>query len=150
LFGGKTRLVRFIHPNQRLQGNRAAADAFIEPRRQERSTAHMSVHSLGLTARETISAFYQSELQSSGTIAASIHSVYEYNKATYGTPAAVKYDLKTKQWLFAERGTNSPAYMQRPTPNCLFHCGIEYVRALNDTDMQKVARRLANKKLKVL
>jgi hypothetical protein len=147
MFGGSAKLSRHIHPNQRFNKRRPSPDAFID----SKAGSHLSVLSMEIASKKEVREFCANHLQRGiSRVAVCTHTVYEYNRAATETDAQVGYDRATKRWTFKEAARLEPAYQHRPTVNCQFHCGVEYIRVLNEIQMLKVARRLAKKDFEVL
>jgi hypothetical protein len=147
MFGGRSRFTRHIDPDQLLQNRRPAPDAFMP----NPGDSHLSIHSLGHESKKSIATRYRTERQGSrGAVRVSIHSIYEYNKASKDTPAEVWFSATTRKWEFADKNGPAEAYKHRPTATCSSHCGIEYVRALDMIQMLRVARRLAEKSVETI
>ena len=142
VFKGRTRLTRYVYPEQRFTGKRASPDAFVNSPMGK----HLSVHLVGLASKKEIASLYRQLFQSGkGKAAFCVHSIYEYNTAADATKGHVGFNEALNQWEFTENDKRCPAYKHHPVSNKA-HCGIEYVRVLDTTEMLKVARRLARKK----
>lgn len=75
-----------------------------------------------------------------------IKQILEYNAAAKGTAANVTRNEAAGLWEFLENGLPKPAYLHRGAYLGDPHCGVEYVRVLDDHQALRVARRLAQKK----
>lgn len=157
MFGGSSQLIRYVDIDQRFNKRRAAHGAFLG----EVGDSHLSVQSLEIESKRVIAEYYQRAFQEGkGKVAYCVHTIYEYNTASKDTDGAVTYNKVTKQWEFGEnrafkkatkvwkaldKAENKPAYLLREAEDCKSHCGIEYFRVLDETQMLKVARQLALK-----
>jgi hypothetical protein len=146
VFGGGSKFMRYVDNDQRLKRRRAAPVAFID----NPKGTHLSVHSLDLASKTSIAKYYRDTFQDGrGNAAFCIHTVYEYNEASNGTNGSVKFNRKLSSWEFIENEQSCAAYKHRPENHYHPHCGVEYVRALDELEMMKVARRLATRKYEI-
>jgi len=143
LFSGKAKVARYIDPDQVFRGRYPAPDAFIA----SGGDSHLSVHALEIESKADLALRYRRGFQNGrGAVRMSIQSIYDYNAASAQTPGAVKYNSQNRNWEFTEKGDQKPAYMQRATPDCDSHFGVEFIRVLNEAHALKVARVLARRK----
>lgn len=142
-FRAKTELTRHVDAAQRLPGNRPAPDVFIA----NPGDSHLSVNSVDLENLPTIVERYRMRQGGHGEVSVCVHKVLEYNSAAKNTAAHVTYGISKSIWEFADRdGIARPAYLHRPADVGDSHCGVEYVRVLQELEAHRVARRLAKRR----
>ena len=142
-FARKSTLARYVDDVQRLGSRRPAPDVF----RPNPGDDHLSVNLLGVESLAEIERFQKNI----GQVAVCQHKVQEYNEACDLTSVTLAFDRAKEEWQFSENNSPSPAYRLRPfTPkdsrHSLSHSGVEYVRAFDDKDELKFARRLCKKR----
>jgi hypothetical protein len=152
-FSLKSELARHISIDKRLKGNRPAVAAFIDPPSEDPSKEYLSVNSLEVEAVEEIADYYRERFQKgAGDVAVSTIKVFEFNEAGRKSGLDLSYDSGTSMWNFLEKGAKKAAYMHRPTGGgrdslkSQSHCGVEFVRLLDEYAQSKFARRLSGKK----
>lgn len=105
---------------------------------------YLSVNALGIESKEEIAKRYRDQFQGGkGIIRVAIHKLYEYAEASKGTAGAVSYNQSSRRYEFIEGGLAKQAVDQRG--ECASHCGIEYLRVLDELESLRVARRLSRK-----
>jgi hypothetical protein len=156
-FSGKSRLVRYVRQSDRLRGNRIAIAAFepdVSPSGEPITDNHLSVNSLEVETLKQISAYHRLNWQGDeGEVALIDHQVTDYNDAAKKCEVAITLDVSTTTWMFVDTQRKSAlAYKHRPVrPNASnelgspSHCGVEFIRVLNEYRATQFARRLAGK-----
>lgn len=150
-FREKCLLVRYIHPTERQNDNHAAASAFLlGDDEMGDSAAHLSVNANEIESRSVIARYFADVFQDGiGPVAMCTHQVIRYvgECRNVGLPIAKAND---PPWEFSEEGTQRPAFrhrkvqpFKRSETGSASHCGVEFVRALTDTQRRKFARRMA-------
>ena len=146
---------RFVHEINRLSGNRTAAAEFFEPvpPLKEREKEYFSVNSLEVETLRTIADYYQERFaKSSADIAICSTKVNDFNDAGKKSGVLLQYDNSTSSWQFVHPdGTREPAYKHRPNRSSgdlksESHCGVEFLRVLDEYARAKFARRLGGRK----
>src|SRR5262249_48254763 len=116
-----------------------------EPRRRPSFGEFASVERLA----EIISFYRETFQNNTGQVAACQHKVQEYNQACHLTHVPLTFNRAENRWEFPEGKKVSLAYRLTFTPkgsrHSLSHSGVEYVRAFDETDELKFARRMCNK-----
>jgi hypothetical protein len=117
---------------------------------------YLSVNSLEAEEKTKICNYYADAFQNSvGPVAVCTHSVKQYNELA--TKASCPIAHVSGRWMFTEpAGISSPAYKHRPTSKhsdhpfeSWSHSGVEFIRALSDVQLRRLARRLAKKKAEI-
>jgi hypothetical protein len=158
-FSGERELARFVHEVNRLSGNRTAAAEFIEsvPPLKERPKEYFSVNSLEVETLRTIADYYQDRFaKSTADIAICSTKVNDFNDAGKKSGVLLQYDKPTSSWQFVRPdGTREPAYKHRPNRSSddlksESHCGVEFLRVLDENARAKFARRLGGRRFHLL
>jgi hypothetical protein len=146
-FSERSVLVRYIHEDQRFKKNRPALAAFVA----SPGEAYLSVNSLEVETVQQIAAYYLARFRTSNPVALTQHKIATYNDAARKAGVAVTH--VSGSWRFTDAaGQVQVAYQQHivpSTPTLLgsrSHSGFECVRAMNELNARKAARRLASKK----
>jgi hypothetical protein len=157
LFSEAHELVRYVQKKHRLGGNRTAVAAYLElglPS-DERSKEHLSVNSLEVESLRQIAGYCQERFQKgTGDVALSSTKVRAFTSAGKKFGVDLTYDAAKSVWHFVgKNGSQEEAYRHRPVRdpyverlNSPSHCGVEFVRAMDDYAKTKFARRLGGKK----
>jgi len=153
-FSARAQLVRYVDDANRLRGNRPAVATFLpDPPSSNPDSDHLSVNSLEIESMKQIAEYHRSRQGDNGQVALCVHKVFDYNEAGKKCGVRVFYDHEDSRWLFVgRRGAHEEAYRHRPVKahdNPLgspSHCGVEFVRALNDHTAAQFARRLAKRR----
>ncbi len=140
-FAAKSELTRQVDEVQRARGNRPAPDVFVA----NPGDSHLSVHSLEMAPLSEILDIYSKRQDHRPVVTYCVKQVLEYNLAAKNTAGAVTKNAITGAWEFSQNGRPKPAYLHRGAYEDDPHCGVEYVRVLDEHALQ-VARRLAQKK----
>ena len=152
-FGERSSLCLFVHEDQRMSGSRPSSAAFIKAPDDD----HLSVNSLELESLAIIADYYRQVLQEDASVgvAIAVNNVASYNLSGRSAGVSIMYDETSESWQFAVADDGGDAYKHRPvrkTPARLgspSHCGVEFVRALDDLGERKFARRMARNKYHV-
>lgn len=142
-FSARSELARYVEEANRLNGNRTAVAAFIDP------DPYLSVNSLEVESIERIAEYYQDRFQNGiGDVAVCALKVSKYSDAGKKAGVSVFYDSDDSCWYFSDKNTRqTAAYMPRPLRSSRdlrseSHCGVEFVRVLGEHERTKFARRL--------
>ena len=151
-FAERERLARYIAKIERMSGHRPAATAFLSNLSANPNERHLSVNSMEVESVRQIAAYYRLALQADDDrVAVCIHSVAHYNEAGRDAGATISYDHSASQWQFGGPKGVEAAYRHRPgsrssrPPDTPSHCGVEFVRALDELNQRRFSRRLAMK-----
>jgi hypothetical protein len=155
LFSLHRELARHVTPENRLRGNRAAVVTFLRDPREDPRTEYLSVNSLEVESPRQIAKYYQQLFQQgTGEVAVFTAKVFHYNEAGKKCGVDLQYDQPSGFWTFGGRsGKREPAYRHRPgtrEPKSPSHCGVEFVRAMNEHVRSKFARRLATRRFHIM
>jgi hypothetical protein len=152
-FSPNRELARYVSEENRLRGGRTADAAFIDPPGPDPSRDYLSVNSLEIEKLADIAVYYRNKLQRGrGDVAACCHKVFHYKDAGIKAGVSLSYDEAKRAWRFAGDG-NAPedAFKHRPVRSSKdlqseSHCGVEFVRVMNEHSKGKFARRLGGGK----
>jgi hypothetical protein len=141
-FGGKSKLIRHIAPDER-RGRYASPSAFLLNEVDKKSASpYLSVNSTEVESLDDIVETYR-ERQSGGEVAVSAHNVYKYVEKGRDAGAVISSPRGTSRWSFAENGNERPAFSYRKTDQSASHCGVEFLRALDELQQRGFARLMA-------
>lgn len=157
-FAKKKELARYVSPGDRLRGSRTAFTAFIDPPPEEPSKEYLSVNSLEVEGLKEIADYYRDSFQKgSGDVSICSRSVEDYTEAGKKSDVDLLYDHSSQCWQFTGMSRQKePAYRHRAVvkqPNGLkspSHCGVEFVRMMNEHQRSKFARRLSGRRYHVI
>lgn len=139
-FGTRSTLLRYIEPEHRLSGNYIDSAAFFAdpgPPREE----YLSVNSLEVEKVKDIASRFKAKRPAGGDVAVGMFTVGACNMAA--RDALV--DVRTHDeliWSFPENGNLSAAYLAHCNSSNPSHCGIEFVRILDDLAEHRFASRM--------
>jgi hypothetical protein len=150
----KSELAHYIDPLSRQGDNHAAFSAFLlNPRDREKpDEAHLSVNATEVETIAQIAGTYREMFQSgTGEVAICTHKVRRY--VDCGRKAGIQITNPSNAWVFQSSAGQLPAFRHRPghavprkgIPANKSHCGVEFVRELNNLQERQFARRLAKK-----
>ena len=112
---------------------------------------HLSVQSPEIQSREEICRYYSAALNSGASpVGVCVHQVRKYSEVGRKSGIDVTFNRSTAIWEFNEKGKPTPAYVHRPVHSrpsfphsCPSHCGVEFVRAFDELQSRRFARRMA-------
>lgn len=151
-FSDRSQLARYIHPNQRMKGNRASSVAFLAEPGPPRET-YLSVNSLEVEKLSAIASYYRTKFGDSGKVATVVKTVGRYNIAAQSAGLAIL--RQSGQYYFADQANLNPAYRHRPVAGKVAipspsHCGVEFIRALNGIAEAKFATEMVRERYQLL
>lgn len=150
-FISSTRLTRYVDEDQREHDDRPAPAAFLPNPSEEVDDAnwHLSVNSLDIERLSAIAAYYQAVF-APNSIAVCIHSANQYRQAASKVGVGTSWHGPNNRFEFVDRDMKArAAFRHRPNPRhgdrpaSPSHCGVEFVRTMNELSMRSFARRLS-------
>jgi hypothetical protein len=153
-FAKKKELARWVREEDRLGGNRPAVSAFIDPPSSEPDKEHLSVNSLEVETLRQIADYYRNAFQGGvGPVSICTRTVEDYTEAGKKANIQIAYDRSAETWQFTGRSrVPEPAYKHRPVQkradglSSPSHCGVEFIRMMDEHAKSKFARRLSDQK----
>ena len=153
-FSQKKELARYVSEEDRLGGNRTALTAFIDPPPDDPAKEYLSVNSLEVESLRQIADYYRHVFQKGeGVVSICTRTVEDYTEAGKKSAVPLSYDRSSESWQFQGKSQQrEPAFRHRPVltrPDGLkspSHCGVEFVRMLDQHLRSKFARRLSGRK----
>lgn len=153
-FSPKKELARYVSEDDRLNGDRTALTAFIDPPCDDPSKDYLSVNSLEVEGAKQIADYYRNAFQGgTGDVSLCTTKVGRYTDAGKKSDVQLVYDERAESWQFIGKSLRpEPAYTHRPVltrPDGLkspSHCGVEFVRVMDEHRRSKFARRLSGRK----
>jgi len=142
-FGGKVRLARHVDPDER-DGNYVSYTAFsLSPEDLKAKQPYLSVNSTQMEPIVQIIEIYRNRQQGKGDVAVSIKKVYDYVKEGRSAGAQITSRRGEHQWIFPDMDGNAPAFLHRPNQSNNSHCGVEFLRSLEELQQRDFARSMA-------
>lgn len=147
-FGQRKDLARYIDNAERLSGNRISSAAFRLNPGPPKET-YLSVNSLETEPIADIANYYREEIEkTTAAVAISVQKVASYNDAGRFSGATITFSRSIKQWEFLGPTGAEPAYRHRPVKrthgrDSPSHCGVEFLRTLDQLAERKFSRRMA-------
>jgi hypothetical protein len=152
-FRPNSELARHVAAGHRLPGNRTAVAAFIDPPSEDPSKDYLSVNSLELATLEEVADYYHAKLQrGTGDVAICTTKVFTFSDAGKKSGIDLQRDNSQAMWFFTGKsGKREAAYRHRPVRSsqdiqCESHCGVEFVRLMDEHAKSKFARRLGGRR----
>jgi hypothetical protein len=152
-FRSKTELARYISPIERNGKNHASRTAFMldedNPTTNEERLPHLSVNATECEPIKDIANYFREKFQKgSGDVAICVHKVQQYVDRGRKAGASIRSSNSDPFWLFEENGVGLSAFKHRPVsrrggPNSPSHCGVEFVRKLDDLQQRNFSRLMA-------
>jgi hypothetical protein len=138
-------------------GNRASPAAFLPdpPDSTRKRPPYLSVNSLEIESLQEIANYHRKIWQNnSGNVALAAHKVFHYREAGRQSGITIEFDREARYYVFRERsGQMSRAFECIPRTDIFkssSHSGVHFVRALEDHQVGKFARRMSGGKLHLL
>jgi hypothetical protein len=151
-FANNKELVRYVFEQARA-GNRVSPAAFLPdpPDPSRKGPTYLSVNSLEVESLKAIADYHREIWQNnSGKVALAAHKVFHYREAGRQSGVAIEYDRDEKYYMFRERtGRFSRAFESIPRTDFYkspSHSGVHFVRALEEHQVAKFARRMSGGK----
>jgi hypothetical protein len=144
-------LARYVEEHDRLNGNRTAVAAFLDPPTENPDKDYLSVNAMELEPLSVIADYYREQFQASrGDVAICALKVFQYTEAGKKAGVDLYFDRSESRWFFGG-AKRHPAYKHHPRrKSCELksesHCGVEFVRVLNAFNRSKFARRLGGQR----
>lgn len=144
LFSDKVDLSRYVHPDERKNDRHAAASAFeMTIDDLAHRTPHLSVNCLKIEDREVVASQCRDQFQQgAGVVALAVHKVADY--IIKGKTAGAVL-TNNGEWAFIEGPLQLAAFKHRPTKLSPSHCGVEFLRSLDELQRRRFARELAKR-----
>jgi hypothetical protein len=152
-FSPKKEFARHVAEEDRLRGGRTAMTAFIDPPADDPTKDYLSVNSLEVERVSVIAQYYRDAFQEGeGPVTICTSSIEQYTNAGKKCEVPLVYDESAESWMFIsgpgpsqrELAYTHRAVVKRPdglvSPS---HCGVEFVRVMNEHARAKFARRLS-------
>lgn len=151
-FAERKELVRYVQEAAR-SGNRVSPAAFLpDPPDPSVKRSYFSVNSLEIEPIKVIAEYHRRIWQNGlGEVALAAHKVFHYREAGRQSGVTIDYDKAERQYVFQEKsGQMSHAFECIPARKDSFkspsHCGVHFVRALQEHQVGKFARRMSGGK----
>jgi hypothetical protein len=154
-FVGNSELARYVHPLQ-IDGTKHATPAAFLPSDddlKDTTKAYLSVNSTEVESQEAIADYFRAVLQDGeGDVAIHTTKVQTYVNGGRREGVKIKYRPSESRWVFtSESGEEEDAFLHHEIrrssssglPNSPSHCGVEFVRRLDDLEIRSLARFLA-------
>jgi hypothetical protein len=153
-FARKKELARYVSEGDRLGGNRTALTAFIDPPAADPAKEYLSVNSLEVEKVTAIAEYYRQAFQGGvGDVSICTRTLEDYTDAGKKSDVQLLYDKPSGSWQFIGKSLRAePAYTHRAVvkrPDGLkspSHCGVDFVRMMNEHQRSKFARRLSGRR----
>jgi hypothetical protein len=115
----------------------------------------MSVNSLEVESLQAIANYHRQIWQNNtGKVALAAHKIYHYREAGRQSGVAIEYDREERYYIFRERtGRLARAFESIPRTDVFkspSHAGVHFVRALEEHQIAKFARRMSGGKFHLL
>ena len=142
-FGKRSVLCRYIDREYRKRNNRPNPNAY----RLTPNEKYLSVNSLEIHTRNQVAAIYAEKFENGNRpVALAEPTVSIYNAAASEVGVTVAYNSDAGYWHFSENGNATPAYLHHGREHNESHCGVEFVRALDDFKEFQFSVRMAKSK----
>jgi hypothetical protein len=142
-FSGRVTLARHIEPDKRT-GTFVHHNAFmLSSVDLQTRKPYLSVNSRQLQAIEEIIEIHRGRQRGKGEVAVAIHKVYRYVTQGRNAGAQIVPQLREKKWMFSDSDGDAPAFLHRPNEANISHCGVEFLRSLNELQQRDFARAMA-------
>lgn len=147
--------MRYIDPDERRGDRHATMSAFLPSEVDLRNpqNVHLSVNSTEVETIPEISDYFRTTQQNGhGEVALYVNKVQRFVDCGRKAGVQIVSQVDEPHWTFI--GVNGPegAFRHRPVqaqktgrPGSPSHCGIEFIRAMNELQQRRFARELAKK-----
>jgi hypothetical protein len=142
-FGERTNLVRRIDPEHQLPGRYIDSAAFYADLGPPRET-YLSVNSTEIQKVRDIARRYAGT-SNMASVAVGIFQIAVSNEAAKDSGVVVAKHSEFA-WSFDDSGRAAPAYHHRGYSGNSSHCGIEFIRVMDDDTESRFARRMAKRR----
>ncbi len=142
-FRERSVLSRYIDREYRRRNKHPNPNAY----RRTPNEKYLSVNSLEIHTRKQVAAIYADLFENGNRpVAFAEPMVSNYNAAASEVGLTVAYNLDAGYWQFFENGNATPAYLHHGREHNESHCGVEFVRALDDFKEFRFSVRMAQSK----
>ena len=142
-FQERSVLCRYVDREYRRRNNRPNPNAY----RRTPNEKYLSVNSLEIHTRKQVAAIYADLFENGNRpVAFAETMVSNYNVAASDVGLTVAYNSDAGYWQFFENGNATPAYLHHGREHNESHCGVEFVRALDDFKEFRFSVRMAQSK----
>lgn len=142
-FRERSVLSRYIDREYRGKNNRPNPNAY----RRTPNEKYLSVNSLEIQKRKQVAAIYAHIFENGNRpVAFAEPTVSNYNAAASEVGVTVDYNAHAGYWQFSENANATPAYLHHWRENNESHCGVEFVRVLDDFKEFRFSLRMARSK----
>lgn len=139
-FKERSVLFRYIDPEFRSRKNRPKAGSY----QLSSAEKELSVNSGEMATTRQVAQVYADNFEGGQRpVALSGCRLAQYNDGGIASGAGITFNDKTMCWEFIESGNARDAYKHDPKFNNPSHCGVQFLRILDDHKQFKFAVRLA-------